>query len=76
MNITCTCGQSLDRNVMGIRSHLAGSKHPELKFPSGKVKPKALEKARYALMYSETSSLNEPAGTQEERVRAKMSGIS
>jgi len=51
LNIKCTCGKLLDRNDMGVSAHLSGKDHPELKFPSGKVKPKALKKARYALMY-------------------------
>ena len=76
VDIKCTCGKSIDRNDMGIRGHLAGKDHPELKFPSGKVKPKALERARYALKYSDTSTLNEPSTTQEERMGAKISGIS
>ena len=78
MQIKCSCGKLIDRDYMGISSHLrSAKKHPELRFQDGKgdIKKKALEKKRYSMMFISDSKITGSAATQEERVRAKQAGI-
>ena len=80
MQVKCSCGKLLDRDYMGISSHLrSASQHPELRFQDGvkkgKIKEKALKKKRYSMMFIGDSKITGSATTQEERVRAKEAGI-
>ena len=82
MNIKCTCGKLLDRNDMGITSHLRGKDHlddPDVRFQEGehkgKIKKKGIKIKRYAMKYSDTSLLNEPAKTQKEKALLKTTGL-
>jgi len=78
MQIKCSCGQLLDRDEMGISSHLrSAKKHPELRFNGGKgkVKENTLRKKRHSMLYVTPSKITGSATTQEERVRAKEAGI-